>query len=354
MVLAVVIALAAAAAIEGLNTRYAASLQAKLTLVQIEAQANRLSGLQWQIAAQHTPPDDFDTVNGSARRLLCTMPSTPWPGSASPRGSRGTCALRPNRYDRDSSAFHLYLTLQTKRRSRLRWSASIPTTWRCSRSYTEPTRPSRTGAAPRQRRCSLASCWRWSSASSGSACCSGATGACGRPTRRWSCRPWSGAPAPTEEDRFRSLVQNASDVIAVVAADGTIQYLAPSIARVFGHDPAALVGTPRWLRSCTPTTSPPGSDFLTAAAAQTNLPASATWRVRHHDGSWRHVEATAANLCDDPHVRGIVLTLRDISERTALEQQLTHQAFHDPLTGLANRALFRERVEHALRRRAPP
>jgi diguanylate cyclase (GGDEF)-like protein len=49
-------------------------------------------------------------------------------------------------------------------------------------------------------------------------------------------------------------------------------------------------------------------------------------------------------------VQGIVLTLRDVSERTALEQQLVHQAFHDPLTRLANRALFRERVEHALRR----
>src|SRR5690606_30842298 len=50
----------------------------------------------------------------------------------------------------------------------------------------------------------------------------------------------------------------------------------------------------------------------------------------------------------EPTVRGIVLNTRDIGERKVLEEQLTHQAFHDPLTGLANRALFLDRVAHAL------
>ena len=52
----------------------------------------------------------------------------------------------------------------------------------------------------------------------------------------------------------------------------------------------------------------------------------------------------------DPNVKGIVLNSRDISERKAFEEQLSHQAFHDSITGLANRALFRDRVEHALER----
>src|SRR4029077_14551151 len=50
----------------------------------------------------------------------------------------------------------------------------------------------------------------------------------------------------------------------------------------------------------------------------------------------------------EPAVRGIVLNTRDVSERKRLERQLTHPGFHDPLTGLANRALFRDRVSHAL------
>ena len=72
------------------------------------------------------------------------------------------------------------------------------------------------------------------------------------------------------------------------------------------------------------------------------------WRFRQPDGSWLHAEILATNLLHDPTVNGIVLNTRDISERRRLEEQLTHQAFHDSLTGLANRALFRDRVSHAL------
>jgi diguanylate cyclase (GGDEF)-like protein len=72
------------------------------------------------------------------------------------------------------------------------------------------------------------------------------------------------------------------------------------------------------------------------------------WRFRQRDGSWRATEILATNLQGDPAVRGVVLNTRDVSERKRLEEQLTHQAFHDPLTGLANRALFRDRVSHAL------
>jgi diguanylate cyclase (GGDEF)-like protein len=71
-------------------------------------------------------------------------------------------------------------------------------------------------------------------------------------------------------------------------------------------------------------------------------------RFRQPDGSWLHAEILATNLLGDSTVRGIVLNTRDVSERKRLEEQLTHQAFHDPLTGLANRALFRDRVSHAL------
>ena len=70
----------------------------------------------------------------------------------------------------------------------------------------------------------------------------------------------------------------------------------------------------------------------------------------HSDGTPHQFELNCTNLLADEHVGGIVLNCRDISERKAFEEQLTHQAFHDPVTGLANRALFAERVRHAIAR----
>ena len=69
-------------------------------------------------------------------------------------------------------------------------------------------------------------------------------------------------------------------------------------------------------------------------------------------GEWRHLEAHVTDLRDDRHVRGVVLNARDVTERVRLEEELTRQAFHDALTGLANRALFRDRLDQALARSA--
>ena len=74
------------------------------------------------------------------------------------------------------------------------------------------------------------------------------------------------------------------------------------------------------------------------------------YRARHRDGSWRWVEATVTNLLADPSVGGIVVNARDVTERREAEARLAHQAFHDPLTGLPNRARFAELLEAAVRR----
>jgi diguanylate cyclase (GGDEF)-like protein len=74
--------------------------------------------------------------------------------------------------------------------------------------------------------------------------------------------------------------------------------------------------------------------------------------MAHLDGQWRIVNVVMTNLFDEPDVGAIVLNSRDVTERHALEQELNHQAFHDTLTGLANRALFFDRLSHAMDRSA--
>jgi diguanylate cyclase (GGDEF)-like protein len=87
---------------------------------------------------------------------------------------------------------------------------------------------------------------------------------------------------------------------------------------------------------------------LFAAACANGEPTEVVFRIRNRLGEWRHVEAHLSDMRGEPHVRGIVLNGRDISERVVLEEELTRQAFHDGLTGLANRALFRDRLDQAL------
>jgi diguanylate cyclase (GGDEF)-like protein/PAS domain S-box-containing protein len=149
------------------------------------------------------------------------------------------------------------------------------------------------------------------------------------------------------EERFRSLVQNSSDVISILDADGTPRWHSESVRRVFGYDPERLLHSTDWTL-VHPDDRDRVAGFVAEAAMRPGVTPAITWRMRHRDGTWLHTETVAANLLDDPNVGGLVLNTRDVSERKQLEDQLVHQAFHDGLTGLANRTLFTERVEQAL------
>jgi diguanylate cyclase (GGDEF)-like protein/PAS domain S-box-containing protein len=153
--------------------------------------------------------------------------------------------------------------------------------------------------------------------------------------------------ARQNEARFRSLVQHSSDVIIVTRADGTVRFVSPSATRVFGYDPAEMLrhSVSELLH---PDDRERAATFFRNAAQAPGVTGPVEWRFRQPDGSWLHAEILATNLLHDHTVKGVVLNTRDVSERRRLEEQLTHQAFHDPLTGLANRALFRDRVSHAL------
>ena len=153
--------------------------------------------------------------------------------------------------------------------------------------------------------------------------------------------------ARQNEARFRSMVQNSSDVIFVIRPDSTVRFVSPSVNRVFGYEAGLLIGAR--LTDFVHSEDLAGvTSFLVDAASHPGVTPPAEWRMRRPDGAWLHAETIGTNLLQDPDVGGIVLNTRDVSERKQLEQQLTHQAFHDPLTGLANRALFRDRVSHAL------
>jgi diguanylate cyclase (GGDEF)-like protein/PAS domain S-box-containing protein len=151
------------------------------------------------------------------------------------------------------------------------------------------------------------------------------------------------------EERFRSLVRNSSDVQLIADGDGRITYESAAVERVRGFKPEDRVGR-HVLNDIHPDDREWAAQLVQDVGRTPGAQVTAELRVRHADGSWLVIEAVAKNLIDDPAVGGVVVNYRDITTRKSLEDELKRQAFHDSLTGLANRALFADRLGHAISR----
>lgn len=150
------------------------------------------------------------------------------------------------------------------------------------------------------------------------------------------------------EARFRSLVQHGSEIIVIVDVQGQIRYVSPAIERLLGYQPEALIGTELGQKIIHPKDLAASQGFYEMLVNVPDKTLTTEMLMQHQDGSWLHFEVIGSNLVQDANIQGVLMTARDISERKVFEQQLQHQAFHDPLTGLPNRALFMNRLQHAL------
>jgi diguanylate cyclase (GGDEF)-like protein/PAS domain S-box-containing protein len=148
------------------------------------------------------------------------------------------------------------------------------------------------------------------------------------------------------EERIQRLLHDAFDVIAVLDAELAVRYVTPAIARLLGLGPRTVVG-----HSWTEVVHPDDRQVVrrTIRSTRDGRNAHAEIRLLAEDGSERYVEMTVSRIGESDG-GGFTVSCHDITRRFELEQQLKHQAFHDALTGLANRALLQDRLRHSVER----
>jgi PAS domain S-box-containing protein len=146
---------------------------------------------------------------------------------------------------------------------------------------------------------------------------------------------------------FQLISENAADMIALVDSDGRRLYNSPAYERVLGYSPEELKST-----SSIEQIHPDDRPRVLQAAEKARLSGQGErveYRIRHKDGSWRTLESTACAIRNAAgQTDKLVIVNRDITERKRAEEMLAHNAFHDGLTNLPNRALFLDRLQHAL------
>src|SRR6202790_1164623 len=146
---------------------------------------------------------------------------------------------------------------------------------------------------------------------------------------------------------FQLISENAADMIALVDGDGRRLYNSPAYLKVLGYSPEDLNAT-----SSIEQIHPDDRPRVLKAAEKARLGGQGErmeYRVRRSEGSWRTLKSTANAIRNAKgQTDKLVIVNRDITERKRAEELLAHNAFHDGLTNLPNRALFLDRLQHAL------
>jgi diguanylate cyclase (GGDEF)-like protein/PAS domain S-box-containing protein len=155
------------------------------------------------------------------------------------------------------------------------------------------------------------------------------------------------AQARIGEERFRSLVQNAADTVAIVDQSGEVTYCSPAVERNWDVSASTVEGM-NLLEVIHPDDVAAAQTFFAECLELSDGSITTELRVGSTRRGWRHAEVAGSNLVGQEAVDGVVLTFRDITDRKAFEEQLKTLAFRDSLTSLANRALFIDRLDHAL------
>lgn len=149
--------------------------------------------------------------------------------------------------------------------------------------------------------------------------------------------------------RFSAMIRSSSDLTTVISSDGQIRYQSPSSLALLGERPDDLLGT-SFLALVHPEDIQLWHQALDRCQMVPESEITEILRLGGTEGSYVSVETRITNLLDNPVVAGIVLNGRDVTDHQRLENELRHQAFHDSLTGLANRALFEDRLDNAITR----
>jgi diguanylate cyclase (GGDEF)-like protein/PAS domain S-box-containing protein len=147
------------------------------------------------------------------------------------------------------------------------------------------------------------------------------------------------------EELFQIVTENAADMIALVDVKGRRLYNSPAYKRVLGYSAVELSETSAFEQIH------PDDRFRVLEAAQearsTGIGKKVEYRIRHKDGSWRVLESVAGTIRDDKgDVAKLVIVNRDITDRKQAQEQAEHNTFHDALSGLPNRLLFLNRLQH--------